>query len=204
MNPSRQVLQAVVDHFNRRFAPNKRREQEMIRSLPNLAAAIEMAGQARKPDGRREPHQRRRQRQTLDECTRILLAHEADIARSKDFEDVYAWVDKLLHEVLDVGALYTYDIATTIATWMGFAPQQVYLHAGTADGAACFGIARKVKRIKPAELPAPLSGVPADDLEDILCIYKSHFQRNRMPESDEIEQIPCILPGATVGTPPVP
>jgi hypothetical protein len=49
----------------------------------------------------------------------------------------------------------------------------VYLHAGTRDGAEVLGFGRRRRTIELHELPAPLRGLSAREIEDLLCIYKS-------------------------------
>lgn len=182
MAVSKRVMQAVIDDFNRTRAAAKRAEEAEIR-VRELDSVIRDAGQGLMVNGRREPHHYRRQQATLDECTRRLLVHEEDFRRSKDFEDVYHWVDKVLDGVTGVRDLYRYDVAMWIATKLGLPPKKyVYLHSGAAEGATHFGIPKSRKTILPSELPEPLSGVSADDLEDMLCIYKDCFRGNRLPD----------------------
>jgi hypothetical protein len=152
MAASKRVMQVAIDDFNMKIAPGKRAEEEaMIRALPTFALAITFASQGKTARGTRHGHLRRRSQATLDECTRIHLAHEADLARSKDFEDVYHWVEKLLGGVHDVADLTRYDIATPIAVWMNLMPTRVYLHAGVRKGAAYFGIPKSAECIGPSE-----------------------------------------------------
>lgn len=190
MSISQSVLQAVVADFKARKLPRRRKEADWVASMPTLADVIRTAGMAVNRRGKRDPHHGRRQRATLEECTRILLAHENDLRRSKDFDDVYLWVDKLLEDVRDVNKLYYYDAAVLIAMKLGFSPTKVYLHSGAADGAVVLlGISKKTKWILPSDLPAPLSDLKADELEDLLCIYKECFEKNRLPH--EAERLAC-------------
>lgn len=181
----RRVMQAAIDDFVRRVLPRKSANEEWVRALPDLREAVRVAGMAVDRRGKRESHQARRKRSTLEEVTHILTTNVGDIARSKDFDDVYLWVDKLVGDINDVGALYKYDMAATIAVKMGYAPAWVYLHAGAAEGASHFGVQKKTKRIRPSDLPPPLSSMSASDLEDILCIYKHCFAHNRLPDGSE-------------------
>lgn len=80
--------------------------------------------------------------------------------------------------ILGIGELAVYDIATRVGAFLGLAPDKVYLHAGTAEGARVFGV--RSKPWLPVErevFPKPLANLPAADIENLLCIYKARLRR---------------------------
>lgn len=185
----RSTMESVIRDYYARCKPRSQKHEDWLRSMPSLSEAIRVAAQAVDARGKRQSHQNRLSKSTLDEATRVLLSNQSSIERSQDFDDVHAWVDKLIGEIGGAGDLYVYDIASQIAVKMNLPPKHIYLHAGVRAGASCFGVPKTATRIHPSDLPPPLSGLPAEDLEDILCIYKSHFRHNREPS--EREQLVC-------------
>jgi hypothetical protein len=84
----------------------------------------------------------------------------------------------LLDVVSDINGLaelYAYDTAARIGAKLGLAPRQVYLHRGTREGAKNLGFESSRKTIARSELPVELRGLAADEIENLLCIYKAQL-----------------------------
>jgi len=105
-----------------------------------------------------------------------LLAVEDALASAGSFEPLYAIIRNELGPVRNIGPLTAYDIATRIASYLGWQPERVFLHAGAAMGARAIGIRARVGVSVPQEVfPVELQGLPAYHLENLLCIFKAEL-----------------------------
>ena len=91
------------------------------------------------------------------------------------FDELYKAVEKL--KIKGIGDLTIYDTATLIGCPRKIYPTKVYLHAGAAAGARALGIdAAVVERSLFVSLFPAFDKLNALQIEDFLCIYKSHLQ----------------------------
>jgi hypothetical protein len=67
-------------------------------------------------------------------------------------------------------------VALRIAPWLRLTPALVYLHAGTRVGAEKLGLDVSGETLDPKELPRAFAVLRADEVEDVLCIYKKSFE----------------------------
>ena len=74
-----------------------------------------------------------------------------------------------------IGPVTIYDTAQRIGYRLGLAPDRVYLHAGTREGARKLGLDTSHEYLLPEELPFPLQKLAPADVEDFLCRYKDKF-----------------------------
>ena len=127
---------------------------------------------------RRHPHQRRLGTQTLIDCVAALERVSIDLEKAPDFHSIVSLVEKAFSPVWGAGELMTYDTADRLALRRGFAPNLVYLHAGTRTGARrlCGPFRRhEAWSIFLHQLPHALQDLSTREAEDVLCIYKDHF-----------------------------
>ncbi|WP_295245875.1 hypothetical protein [uncultured Brevundimonas sp.] len=68
-------------------------------------------------------------------------------------------------------ALLTYDVAERFGRYRGLYPEQVYLHAGAAQGARALGISGR--RVPRHQFGPVLGKLEAAEIENFLCICKS-------------------------------
>lgn len=169
-------LEAIVEHYKRNNRSRIRATREHYSSLASIDEAIENAGMAWRPDGKRHGHQTRIKRAALEEATRRLLESKELLRQCKDFEELYRLVDETIRPISGIGELTVYDTADRLGMHLRRAPERVYLHAGTKDGARRLGL-DDGPTIAMEELPEPLRELEPYEVEDCLCIYKDHFRR---------------------------
>jgi len=163
----------IIRHYSSRHRPNKQNELNWFRRQPSLEAAINLAARAENDRGLRYSHQYRITRKAIQEANRLLLEHHDELQKSKSFHELWLLLKNVLGAVGGLGPLYIYDTALRIGAYLNLRPDRVYLHAGTRTGAKAFGIASKHKEwIELDEVPSSFRGLSADEVEDILCIYK--------------------------------
>ena len=136
-------------------------------------AAVERAGMAQQPDGKRYEHQRRLTDGTLKDVRRLLLGTNLSLCR--DFEGLIERIEKLISPVPGVGELMIYDTALRIGANLGLLPSRVYLHRGTRAGAKALGLSACSVSLDPRELPAEFKQLAPHEMEDCLCIFKDDF-----------------------------
>ena len=124
----------------------------------------------------RHGHQCRLPGALLSEATTAVLSMEGDIAAAEDFDTLHSIVRLACSSVQGAGPLYCYDVAHRIGLHVGLAPDVIYLHTGTREGAKALGInVSRRDHITLSDLPKPLQVLSAAEAEDVLCVYKSWF-----------------------------
>lgn len=109
----------------------------------------------------------------LAEFAKGLLEQEALIQRAKSFDELHALVSN--SRISGVGDLTCYDVAHRIGAYLRLKPTMVYLHAGADGGAKVLGLARRRGRLLVEGLPLEFQDLSPEEVEDILCIFKSFF-----------------------------
>src|SRR6266581_1245630 len=167
-------LEEVVDRYIHDYRPDAAREIAYFASQPSLERAVELAALAVTEEGKRHPHQRRIPREVLAEAWEVLKTLR--LSKCRSFHDLHSLCAENLGPIRGIGELTTYDIATRVGAFLGLEPQRVYLHAGTRAGARALGL-RDAEFLESAELPSSFARLKPREIEDCLCIYKSHFRR---------------------------
>jgi len=173
---ARPGLEAIVRAYIQRHRPRAQAEFDWFRQQPTLKAAIECAALARDSKGDKYKHQHRLKKMTLEEARKALLNNYGVIEKSKDFEELFAWMQKILEPILGLGPLYLYDTALRIGAKLDIWPAKVYLHAGTRCGAKELGLDGKAKILEKSLMPAEFGELGAHEIEDVLCIYKDRLK----------------------------
>jgi hypothetical protein len=113
----------------------------------------------------------------IREAKTVLLENADDIEKSKSFHHLWLLIRDLISPVSGNADLYIYDAALRIGAFLNFLPDKVYLHAGTRRGAKVINHPEwKNDWIEIENLPKELNELPADEIEDILCIYKDKIK----------------------------
>ncbi len=168
------TLRGIVDaHIRNKRLPESL-ELRFYADQPSLAAAIEVAALCKMPNGKRHPHQYRIRGRALAEARRRLLA--GDMANARTFDELHELVAAAVRGVWKKAELTIYDIAHRIGAHLGLAPERVYLHRGTRDGARELGLGRGRAWLELHELPREFHRLTPAEAEDCLCIYKDHLR----------------------------
>jgi hypothetical protein len=167
-------LETIIRHYNSQARPHKQTELDWFRQQPSLEDAINVAAKSENSRGMRYSHQRRITRKAIQEANKLLLEKHDELQQCKSFHELWLLIRKTLEPAVGIGELYIYDTALRIGAYLNLLPNRVYLHAGTRAGANAFGfVTRQKEWLNPDELPNILRGLPAHEIEDILCIYKN-------------------------------
>lgn len=168
------TLRGIVDaHLQNKRLPESL-ELGFYADQPTLAAAIDVAALCKMPNGKRHSHQHRIRGEDLAEARRRLLA--VDLASAKNFDELHDLVAATVRGIWKNPELTIYDIAHRIGAHLGLAPERVYLHRGTRDGARALGLGRGRAWLELHELPREFHRLTPAEVEDCLCIYKAQLR----------------------------
>lgn len=187
-------IQACVDEYIRRFRTGAREEIGFYMKQSTLSDAIRVAATCQSANGKRHPHQRRIPGTSLRKAKQQLLEHQEALRAAQNFAELYAVIVSKIGLIRGIGELAIYDIAHRIGAFLGFEPDEVYLHAGTRAGAKALGYSGRL--IKKDELPPEFAPLTAAEIEDCLCIYKDAFGGHDPPSASCVGKIgvsACVL-----------
>ncbi len=176
------TIEEIVSDYIRRYRAHARAEMKFFADRRKAESAIAKAALCLLPNGKRHPHQRRIPRIVLEQAEAKLQAASKRLAAAPDFAALYDSVKREIGSIRGIGELAVYDIAHRIGAYFNKAPARVYLHAGTKEGAAIFGL--RGDSVDPKQLPGAFSGLAASEIEDCLCIYKA--------ELHEAQEVPTL------------
>ncbi len=168
------TLDEIVSDYIRQYRAHARAEMKFFADQRKTESAIAKAALCLLPNGKRHPHQRRIPGIVLEQAEAKLQAASKRLAGAPDFAALYDAVKREIGGIRGIGELAVYDIAHRIGAYFNKAPARVYLHAGTRQGAATFGL--RSDSIGPKQLPGAFSRLAASEIEDCLCIYKAELQ----------------------------
>lgn len=167
-------LDAVVDDYISRCRDRADGESRWFAIQKSLDAAIENAGMARAPSGKRLSHQRRIPKAVLRVWTDELMASAPRIKKADTFAKLHDLIAAKARELHGIGQLSVYDTARRLGAFLRLEPERVYLHAGTREGARLFGLADR-DWLLPSDLPRSFRRLTAGEIEDCLCIYRDEL-----------------------------
>ncbi|MCT7955415.1 hypothetical protein [Laspinema palackyanum] len=136
-------------------------------------AALERAWLSRFADGKMHPHQRRVSSK-LAEGLNVSRQDGHQAQQFKTFAELHHWIESVTARVKGLGATTAYDVAQRLGMWLNLEPDLVYLHAGTAEGAALFKITGKTTFL--SNFPPEIQKLGATHAENFLCIYKDNLK----------------------------
>ncbi len=168
-------LAALVEEYRKHHATLAAQEAEFFRLMPSVGLLIHHVAFAIDGTGRCFDHQFRIMRASRQEAQRRLTSAFGKIKGARSFDELHAMLLKSLSDVYGLGELYVYDTAQRIGNYLGLSPKRVYLHAGVREGAKALGLDTSRGFLEFNELPKALQSLPADEVENFLCIYKKHF-----------------------------
>lgn len=130
---------------------------------------------------KRHPHQHRVRKTAYEKYKEEVVKLKKEIMNAKDFDDILRIVSfgkkgNSQEKIKYIGELTEYDIAFRIGKCYGKCPDNLYLHAGTEEGAKKAGIDTKgIGSIERKEIPLELDflrNAPMCQIENFLCVCK--------------------------------
>lgn len=144
-----------------------------------LTDVIREAAMCRNHLDKRHIHQRRLKKINLEAFTQSIMDRREEIETVNNFESLISVIRQ--QRVHGIGDLTIYDVAVRIGAYKNIWPEVIYLHAGAKIGAVALINDINGETVNRDELPEEFRNSPLScfELEDILCIYKRMFLRNR-------------------------
>lgn len=175
------TLRSVVDAYIADFRDAARAEMEyFFRDTPDFVSAVRAAALSRFPGNKKHQHQWRIPNRTLERAAEQLVAIATELSVAHSFYDLHRLTLDTIAGIDGIGDLTVYDIAQRIGAFRKIAPDRVYLHAGTLEGAKILASAGLVVLEGPtlplASLPQEFHRLSAAEAEDCLCIFKSQLE----------------------------
>jgi hypothetical protein len=166
----------IVARYVMEKRPQALKEREHYAGL-SVEEAARQAALALTPDGKRHSHQNpyRVKQEPLDAWAQRVLANLDWLVAARTFEELHDRLHSLRFK--RVGPLIVYDTAYRLGAKLGLEPALVFLHCGTLDGAVVLGFTKKLKTLKPSQLPRPYQALRPYEIEDCLCMYKKDLAR---------------------------
>jgi hypothetical protein len=147
-------LVALVRLYRLRNRPRSLDELKFFQTMPSLELAVHNAALATDERGKRFGHQCRIPASALRRAKAVLSARIGEVTNSTSFHDLHAFLKQALGDVRGLGELYFYDTALRLGSFLGFAPEFVYLHRGTRAGARALGLDTSSEYLTLVQLPA--------------------------------------------------
>lgn len=177
---------AIINHYQRKHE-NCDPVLARIENASSIDDVVRIATAQDKSVGKHS-HQNLININTLSKFCDELLLKKEEIVSVKSFNELHTVISKCRDELRNnmdikgIGELCVYDIALRIGFYLKLSPDAIYLHRGTRIGARrLLGKIRGGMILKDM-LPNAFQkkGLSCAELEDILCIYKDHFQYGRV------------------------
>ncbi|MGE0188127.1 MAG: hypothetical protein AB7F79_02265 [Steroidobacteraceae bacterium] len=166
-------ISALIARYIAVHQPSAIREKLFFANMPSLELAIHHAAYSlddREPP-KRYSHQRRIRRSPMRKAHWYLSHSLAKLWEMRTFTELHKFLKATFSKIHGLGALYTYDTALRLGFFLRLEPVDVYLHAGTRQGARAIGI-RASRIVKVNELPTELHVLAPHEIENFLCIFK--------------------------------
>jgi hypothetical protein len=168
------TLDGIVAAYLRDHAEGEARYLRFYKIQKTLPDAISKAALAELPNGGRFSHQWRIPGPVLAQARDALL--KLDYSTVRTFAELYEKVAVPLRPIRGIGLLTIYDTAHRIGAFLKLSPEQVYLHAGVRTGAKALGLGDWQSKLPMSVFPPVFQRLRPEQVEDCLCIYKSHLQ----------------------------
>lgn len=169
-------LLAIVRDYIQTHREPASEELHLFRRQESLLEVVRLASLAVGEEGKRFPHQYRLRRDTLQLASAALLASLERISGCRSFDELHALVEEVVGDLPGIGELYVYDTSLRIGAKQRMAPDRVYLHRGTREGARALGLDGRRPAMQLSELPSVFSQLEPHEVEDCLCIYKEDLK----------------------------
>lgn len=173
--PSRECISNVVRSYKQCCRLHHFEQLQFYKAQNSLSDVIEKAALAKRPDGKRHPHQTRIRREVLQSAKNILMRYSHNLRNCKTFSELHAKIEKLIGDIDGIGELTVYDTALRIGTYLGLEPELIYLHAGVRGGVKALGLNHRLHTLEKSKLPREFHVLGPHEIEDCLCIYKKEL-----------------------------
>jgi hypothetical protein len=178
-------LDAIVEDWKMRFIDGDAKKYRDIVvdycvKASSFEEAVTRACRCRNEEGKKHNHQSKVRDVVLDEWA-IKIVGNILPNQIKSFDQLFDELGRIL--IYGIGPVTHYDVATRIGAYLKLEPEQLYLHAGVLSGwKLLHGNGRWPERIHRISWPEALRVLPADQVEDLLCAYRTFLNPEMIGE----------------------
>ncbi|MBI2720410.1 MAG: hypothetical protein HY245_10005 [Rhizobiales bacterium] len=168
----------LVNHYIEDYRPRFLQEANRFRNygtLPELFRNGHLWSYLGSRGLKKHPHQQRISSKLLQSAVTALRRNERELLSATKFHEVLRIVTKSMKKLRGIGALAIYDFTLRISHVLRLSPTTVYLHAGTRDGAMCFGV--KGDSADKNDFDPSMSQLEPAEIEDFLCVFKGNLKK---------------------------
>lgn len=170
-------LSGIVRSYRRFNEQGANEEREYFEGIKDLKDAIRHAGLAVDGRDKRYGHQCWIPGDVLIEVEEALQRRRKEIKACTTFHELWSLITDVTDGIHGAGELIAYDATLRLGAHLNLLPAHVYLHAGTREGAANLGLAVNRPYVDVGEFPRELQALEPEQIEDVLCIYKTHLKK---------------------------
>lgn len=161
----------IVNCYQKHHLRDHHAQLQGYANLPTLKDTIRVAARCRLPDEINcHPHQYRVPKTVREAAYKRVRLLKAKLQHATNFAEIHAIINAAISNISGIGPLMVYDISLHIGMWLKQKPDQVYLHAGTKQGAAALGIIGKI--VPVSAFPKAFQRLQPHAIEDLLCVCK--------------------------------
>jgi len=170
------TLEAIVEDWQMRFINGDAKKYrdtvvDYCIKADSFADAVMRACRCRNELGKKHNHQSKVQDAVLMQWSGVII-DSINPTKIEDFDQLFDMLYLIV--IRGIGPVTHYDVATRIGAYLKLEPEQLYLHAGVLDGwKLLYGKGKWPMRLKRASWPEALRVLPADQVEDLLCAYRT-------------------------------
>jgi|ERR1051326_18115 hypothetical protein len=170
-------LRELVDLYIQEARPGELEELKLYKQEKSFIHALEHAALATDWQGRKYQHQWRIQSHVLQQSYTALFGVQKAIRHATSFKELHRIIEQATSRIHGLGELYIYDTALRIGAHLKQEPTDIYLHAGTRQGARALGYRGpgplSLVNLRPEH--KELLRLPAHQIEDFLCLFREEF-----------------------------
>lgn len=170
-------LEAIVEDWHMRFIQGDAKKfrdtvVDYCIKADSFEEAVWRACYSRNELNKKHNHQSKVKNEVLIEWSKVIVGKVLPW-EINNFDQLFDTLERLI--IKGIGPVTHYDVATRIGAYLKLEPEQLYLHAGVLDG---WKLLHRYNekwpfRIKRIYWPAALRELPADQVEDLLCAYRT-------------------------------
>ncbi|MET3116360.1 hypothetical protein AAKU64_000566 [Undibacterium sp. GrIS 1.8] len=165
-----EIVSHYIKHRRPDFACELRYFAEPIKFSEALLRAINA-----EHEGTRFSHQCRLGKNVIPDTRSSLISKQAQLKKVTSFAELYEVINSSMENISGAGSLYAYDTALRLGTFMKLPPEQVFLQAGTLEGAKKLLPSIRARSVDLLLFPRVFHCLAPAEMEHLLCSYRDHL-----------------------------
>ena len=171
------TLQELIKAYIKYNRKNKNDELEQYSACYTIEETINKIGICRNIHGKVYSHQCRVGEAKMKEFADILKPYAQELSIATTFQQIYDILRVPVKNTHQIGDLAHYDVALRISAYCRCLPEEVFVQAGSEQGAKTWGMNIKNGKVDLNQFPKILTEqLKPHEIEDFLCIYQNDLE----------------------------